>query len=54
MVKLCNICHMPIEDWRNDGDTHPDCELKQEIQHAQKITTDDGTGQDEEVMLNVD
>ena len=51
MRKSCKICHMPIEDWRNKGDVHPDCELKEDIQRRQNRNRFDGTGQDDEVEM---
>ena len=51
MRKSCKICHMPIEDWRNKGDVHPDCELKEDIQRIQNRNRFDGTGQDDEVEM---
>lgn len=50
--KLCRICNKPIKDWRNDTDVHPDCELKEDIQHIQKRNRFDGTGQDDEVAMD--
>ena len=47
----CRICHNPITDWRNDGDAHPDCELKERIQSTQERNRFDGTGQDDEVEM---
>jgi len=51
MQKRCRICHMPITDWRNDGDVHPDCELIEDIQRIQRRNRFDGTGQDDEVEM---
>ena len=51
MRKSCKICHMPITDWRNDGDVHHDCELKEDIQRIQNRNRLDGTGQDDEVEM---
>ena len=48
MEKSCKICHMPIKDWRNEGDVHPECELKEDIQRIQRRNQFDGTGQDDE------
>lgn len=50
-MKKCMICHMPIKNWRNDGDVHPDCELKERIQSIQERNRFDGTGQDDEVEM---
>jgi len=48
-MRICKICGMPIKDWRNDGNVHPDCELLEDIQAMQKRNRFDGTGQDDEV-----
>ena len=50
-MRYCRICHKPITDWRNDGDVHPDCELKERIQSIQERNRFDGTGQDDEVEM---
>jgi len=48
--RLCRICHKPITNWQNTSDVHPNCVLKEEIQHIQHQTRFDGTGQDEEML----
>lgn len=49
--RFCRICHEPIMNWRNEGDVHPDCELKEDLEYIHKRTRQDGTGQDEEEMM---
>ena len=50
--KRCRICGKPIKDGRNDTDVHPDCVLKENIQHIQKRNRFDGTGQDDEIAMD--
>ena len=52
-MKYCRICHRPIRNWQNDGDVHPDCELIEGIQVRQRRNRFDGTGQDDEIELEV-
>lgn len=49
--KRCRICHGPIKNRENETDVHPDCELKQDLEYTHKRTRHDGTGQDEEGMM---
>lgn len=51
-MKNCRVCFKEIDTDRfGKVDVHPDCELKERFERIHNATRFDGTGQDEECMM---